>query len=464
MPVRQRSVYDIRMFSLPNTSSFEGELQMDHWLKHCPPPRERAKGIDWDVFVSYRSVESVWALALRDMLVQANYRVFLDQYVLAAGQGLASTLSKHISASASGVLVWSTRSDDSTWVEREYNQMVGEQSKPKRVMPFHLLVASIDGAEPPGLQAGSIYIDFSEYPDGPMGADLIRLTAGLQGQPPSEDAVRVMQAYEVEARQLPARIRALGHVGKHQELYEMTVGDTIPFTTSATLPSLAIDVLIRGKRYDLALDAGERVRARFPRSIRLRQLHGLALRRSGRLEDAELCMRELYEEGERDPETLGIYAAVEADRAERFMNAGDKRKSDETLEHARDLYREGFEKVPTDTYTGINAASKAAMIGDLEDAQKLARKVLERLDEQQQERGGAAASEYWERVTKPEALLLLGEWSEAVRLYHEARVANASEAGSIESTGKQVKRLLRVLNVPQAQREQLIHEFKLHEP
>jgi len=41
------------------------------------------------------------------------------------------------------------------------------------------------------------------------------------------------------------------------------------------------------------------------------------------------------------------------------------------------LYAVGFSKNPTDSYTGIDAASKAAMIGKLEQAKELAAKVLE---------------------------------------------------------------------------------------
>jgi hypothetical protein len=70
------------------------------------------------------------------------------------------------------------------------------------------------------------------------------------------------------------------------------------------------------------------------------------------------------------------------------------------------------------------------------------------LESARQARHGAKANDYWERVTEPEALLLLGRYDEVLPLYHDARVAFRDEKGSIESTAKQVERLLAVLDVP----------------
>ncbi len=131
------------------------------------------------------------------------------------------------------------------------------------------------------------------------------------------------------------------------------------------------------------------------------------------------------------------------------------------LEQSQTLYAEGFSKIPTDTYTGINAASKAAMLGDMEQAKELAGQVLERLKEQAQDRGGEPSSDYWERATEPEALLLLGDGEQACKLYHEDRVAHQGEKGNIDSTAKQVRRLLAVLPVEEAVRAKLMQEVRI---
>jgi len=67
-----------------------------------PPPRPRADGIDWDVFISYRSVNRPWAIALHDMLIEVRYAVFLDQFVLASGKSLIGQLGNHIDKSRHG--------------------------------------------------------------------------------------------------------------------------------------------------------------------------------------------------------------------------------------------------------------------------------------------------------------------------------------------------------------------------
>ena len=141
--------------------------------------------------------------------------------------------------------------------------------------------------------------------------------------------------------------------------------------------------------------------------MRLRQLCGLALRRNGRLDEAAYELNLLRQRGHQDVETLGILAAVWADLWERRSEAGAKDGArDASGKQSRNLYANAFEKVPTDTYTGINAASKTAMLGDLEGARILADRVLARLREMDEARCGSPSPDYWVRVTEPEALLL----------------------------------------------------------
>ena len=40
----------------------------NYWIEHCDQPRHRPNDVKWDVFISYRSLDRVWALALYDML------------------------------------------------------------------------------------------------------------------------------------------------------------------------------------------------------------------------------------------------------------------------------------------------------------------------------------------------------------------------------------------------------------
>jgi len=435
---------------------------MNYWIEHCEPPRPRSENIEWDGFISYRSLDRVWAIALYDMLTQCGYKVFLDQFVLVAGQGLASQLGKNLERSASGVLIWSKNTADSRWVENELDSMAARKNNTTgTAFPFYFVVASLDGQQPPGLQGGQLYLDFSEYPDGPMSADLVRLTCGLQGKPLSPAAVGRVVMFDQSVKEELAQLRALARTELFDRILARVASNDPVYMISATLSGVATDLLIRGKRYPEAIQAVELALQRFPHSLRLQQLHGLALRRAGKLDDAAYELNLLLEQGHRDTETLGILAAVWADLWERRQASNDASGARDALENSRDLYKEGFSKVPTDTYAGINAASKSALLGDMDEAVTLADRVLRRLKERENERGGGPSLDYWERVTEPEALLIKGDWAQVVALYHAARVAHQHERGSIQSTATQLARLLGVLEVPDAIKQKLITEFNL---
>lgn len=442
---------------------------MTTWLNLCPPPRPRPEGCEWDVFLSYRSLDRLWTIALYDSLRQCGYRVFLDQFVLVAGQGLTAQLGKNLEQSGAGVLIWSARTGDSAWVEAEIDAMNAKQKNTQRSeFPFYYVVASLDGKKPPGLLGGQLYLDFSSYPHGPSGGEFVKLTAGLQGKPAGEEAIRLASVYDTAVKKEPADLKALAQAGLYDDIVAKVCSDDPAYTTTPQLPSVGVKLLIAGKQYG----PGETGKAgvalakaleRFPDSVRLRQQQGLLLRRSGQLEKAQYELARLLEESQRDTETLGMLAAVWADRWERYLSEGEEDDARDALEQSQQLYEEGFRKVPTDTYTGINAASKAAMLGDLEKAKQLAEEVLTILQEQAEARGGEPAPDYWERVTEPEALLLLGQYERACKLYHEARVAHQTEKGNIESTSLQVKRLLTVIPIGDEFKTKLKQEFRIRE-
>ena len=54
---------------------------MQLWLQHAPaPPSEESNS--YDVFISYRSSDRAWAMALYDVLKFVGWEPFLDQYDL----------------------------------------------------------------------------------------------------------------------------------------------------------------------------------------------------------------------------------------------------------------------------------------------------------------------------------------------------------------------------------------------
>jgi len=83
-----------------------------------------------------------------------------------------------------------------------------------------------------------------------------------------------------------------------------------------------------------------------------------------------------------------MLASVWADLWDKRLASGDTTGPRDALERSRDLYAAGFTKVPTDTYTGINAAAKSALLGELDRARELADRILARLHELEVARGG----------------------------------------------------------------------------
>ena len=92
------------------------------WLQYAPKPPPQGENV-YDAFISYRSADRAWAMALYDVLKLAGWQAFLDQYDLVPGTNLETSLTEALEASSAGVILWSSRTKDSKWCERERNAM-----------------------------------------------------------------------------------------------------------------------------------------------------------------------------------------------------------------------------------------------------------------------------------------------------------------------------------------------------
>src|SRR5664280_1499842 len=101
------------------------------------------------------------------------------------------------------------------------------------------------------------------------------------------------------------------------------------------------------------------------------------------------------------------------------------------------------------SYTGINAAGKTALLGDLGSAAEYASRVEALV--------GTAPTpgDYWRTATAAEAQLIQGHYEAAVRLYEEAVACAPDEAGSHRTTWSAASRLLAALSLPATVTEQL---------
>lgn len=393
-------------------------------------------------------------VALHDALRESGFSIFLDQYVLRPGDQLDTTLAEQLRRSASAVLVWTQAASESDWVRAEYNKM---RALSRERPSFHFVIAKLDGQELPFLEQGTLYVDFTQYPEGPRGGELLRLVFGLVGQPLSEPAVKSIQALDEATSEVLRGLAAARDRGDASKLVELALQDAPALHVTAVALCAAADALVALKHYDDALRLLVIARGRFPKAIRPRQLEGLALRRKAALAkapDEQLALVQaalevfslLHADGHRDPETLGIYAATWTIR---YRVEGRRLH----LERAQELYEESFRLTPSDSYVGGNAASKLALLGLPDRARELARSVLELVKD------AVDGADYWRTVSHAEMRLLLGEYTEAARLYRKAIARHSEELGSVDTTRTELEALLDPLGVPEDDRKRLRDAF-----
>lgn len=196
-------------------------------------------------------------------------------------------------------------------------------------------------------------------------------------------------------------------------------------------PILAYDVVIRGLRD-------------WPDTIRLRQLQGLALARSGANDAANGIMRKLYREGYRDGETMGILARTYKDLWELDQCGKNARRC---LNKAHQIYNQAYrlacrrDRLDAATYNGINAASTALLMDQEDTARKIAAKV-----DLLAARRLSMGDDYWALATRGEAALILGKMDKAAGFYARAVALLPGDIGSQSSTRRQARLLLKHTN------------------
>jgi hypothetical protein len=437
----------------PNVKPTEARVSdaMRQWLQYAPPPPPLQAGKRWHVFLSYRSVNRPWVINLYDVLRGHGHEVFLDQVVLTGGDRLIRKLQEGLDQSQAGVLVWSSASADSEWVEREYEVMESKAGANFRFVPVRL-----DDRELPTFAKLRLFLDFSQYPDGPNGGELLRLLHAVVGLPLSDAAARFATEQDEAGKVFTAKVKAAIKNGSAAQLRKLFAAGGAVWETSSALGCAVAEGLTKLGEPESALEVLAVLEGRFPRAIRPKQLRALALARRGAdgdLDEAQDILGTLYELGEKDPETLGIYARTWMDR---YAKSGDVLQ----LRRSRDLYAEAFDAARDDYYTGVNAVAKSVL---LESAADVAR-ARELADRVQKIVGTAAVpGDYWKTATVAEMHLISGHYGEAGKVYAAAVAGAPTERGSHESTWRQACRLMAVLK-PDAEDRKRIREAFAHLP
>jgi len=181
-----------------------------------------------------------------------------------------------------------------------------------------------------------------------------------------------------------------------------------------------------------------------PGNVRLRQLKGLALARSGALRRANEELASLRDEGHTDGETLGLLARTHKDLA---LAAVDSANREQHLAAALEIYAAGYSEsrhsgaVADAYYTGINAATMSFLRGHIEHAREIAMDV-ENLCQLALTESRDDTDAYWPQATLAEAALILGNEQTARERYALATTLAGSRYGDLSSTRHQARLLL----------------------
>ncbi|HEY0746275.1 MAG TPA: tetratricopeptide repeat-containing protein [Steroidobacteraceae bacterium] len=214
---------------------------------------------------------------------------------------------------------------------------------------------------------------------------------------------------------------------------------------SPLLEAQAIDAVERHLREGeplLAYNAVQEGLAVWPQNLRLRQLQGLAIARSGDIERANALLHQLADTGNADAETLGILARTHKDLA---LRAGRAASRTAHLGAAFSIYQQAYEatrnagEAVDAWYPGINAAAIAVLRGDLATARRIAAEV--RTQCLRAQANPSAATDFWLAATLGEAALILGEPAESAAHYARAVRLAAGSYGNLGSTRRQAELL-----------------------
>lgn len=398
------------------------------WLQLAPKAPDMPAGKKWHVFLSYRSVHRPWVINLYDILIELGYKVFLDQFVLRSNDNLLLALQSGLDDSMSGILIWSTKTEDSKWCEKEFATMDQKATGDT----FHYGVAKLDNVELPTFAAAKLYADFSNYSEGPQGSGLLRLLYGIVNQPLSDEAIRFGTKVDEHIQTSMHQIISSRDSGNVENLLKLSTDSSVAWRSTPILGCEVAESLTKLSKYDEALVVINRLISTYPKAVRPKQLQGLALARKGEIESAQLILGELEAAGNRDPETLGMLARTWMDR---YKETG----TNSFLRKSRNLYQLAFEHTPSDFYVGINAAAKSVLLGETDLADELAKKVERLVGTEVQE------GKYWETATVAEVQLIQKNYEKAGKLYQAAVDIAPLEHGSQKTTLKQARLLLKHL-------------------
>jgi class 3 adenylate cyclase len=205
-------------------------------------------------------------------------------------------------------------------------------------------------------------------------------------------------------------------------------------------PELA-DVVSRAEKFLahgeplLAYDAIGEGLTRSPENIRLRQLQGLALARSGATQRANAVLEKLRDERQADEETLGMLGRTFKDLAAAAEHPGERKKF---LKRAAEIYGDAYQQ-SGGYWSGINAATMNLLVGETNRAADLAKTVRTKCLKVVK---GPSGDSYWELAVLGEAALILNDLEEASNWYSRAAKEAKRRFGDLQSSRRNARLIL----------------------
>lgn len=351
----------------------------------------------YHVFISYRSSDRPIAAEVAELLEGAGLRVFLDQKELNPGDALATNLEKALTQSRAAVVLVSRGWLESAWCQKEANVL---KQRSVEDAGFKLVPLRLDDSTLPAFLSDLLWLDFRQEKN--LGTEVNRLIDALVAADGSKP--KVMSSVDrAQSRILDAFRAELKAANDRKHLLRIVADWESYGSPNRTVPIQVAERLVGLNRYEEALA----VLKRAGRGLRAEQLRALASDKTGETDEAIVILERLYQEGHRDPETLGILAGI-------YRRSWKTGKNPAHLERAHSLYREGWETTG-DTYNGINTAHLLLIAGKRDEAQKVARQVLGELEKMQE-----ARFDHWQLATVGEAHLINQDLESAKKWYGKA--------------------------------------------
>lgn len=244
---------------------------------------------------------------------------------------------------------------------------------------------------------------------------------------------------------------------QHKKIDQIDSEKVNPLLEQPVFASVICEELINTREFDTASNFLDQALASHPNDLRLKQLKGLYLSRTGKLEQAEILLRQLLKQFPSDDETIGILAGV----IKKSWQAGANDKFNQWGK----LYFKGWKlSKQRNTYLGINAATFSLWSGDHESSRTIALSIIETYSIRerilkQKLNVQTEQMDYWDLATLAESYLLAGDIDNAEKRYAQL-FTNAAYLGKPhEVPANQLAHHISIESVESSLRlEQLSHQ------